>query len=98
MIYIVTFDNYYNVTGKIGDQRYGAMRKPQTPKRAPIVKHDDQPHSHTSVALPRLALTHSSQVSPPNVREGILDGSVMIYTVAFEYYNATGEIDDQRYA
>jgi len=32
-------------------------------------------------------------------REGVLDGSVMIYKVrGFPYYNATGTTGDQRYA
>ena len=46
-----------------------------------------------------LTLTQSSQVSSQDVREGILDGSVMIYKVRRrENNNATGTIGDQRYA
>jgi len=38
-------------------------------------------------------------VSSQDVRDGILDGSVMIYNVIHDkYYNATGTIGDQRYA
>jgi len=37
-------------------------------------------------------------VSPLDVREGILDGSVMPYKVMLSmYYNETGRIGDQRY-
>jgi len=35
------------------------MRKPQTEKRAPIVKHEDQYCARLSIALPSLALTQS---------------------------------------
>jgi len=46
-----------------------------------------------------LTLTQSSQVSSQDVREGILDGSVLIYKVRRrENNNATGTIGDQRYA
>ena len=45
------------------------------------------------------ASTHlATQVSSQDVREGIMDGSEMIYKVRLlEYYNATGTIGDQRY-
>jgi len=52
---------------------------------------------HLSIALPHLALTQSSQVSPLDAREEIQDGSVMIYKVnPAPYFNATGTIGDQR--
>jgi len=42
MLYKVALLHYYNVTGRIGDQRF--IRKPQSTKRAQIVKYEDQPH------------------------------------------------------
>ena len=38
------------------------MRKPQSDKRAPIVKHEDQHQTHASISNPSPALTHCSYI------------------------------------
>ena len=43
-----------------------AMRKPQTSRRAPIMKHEDQRHAHRHIVSANFVLTQSLQVSPLN--------------------------------